>query len=824
MNEGRSLVYPQAIGLGARPLEVPGRGAVLCASAFLPFRISDGSAVEPAVWYKTIAEIGGPDAVPDTMTPLPGAEILVLGPVPPVTDESRDAYLRCAEVDAGFVLFPDPEQPGAALGLGPETACWHEEDNPGGRGGPDDERKPLIIDRSDGKRPLWLGVTPFEHPTRIRRVGAPSKESGIGWPADAEQAVLYEAHEAFWTETLFPGAPLEFAGLSGEDVETNLPRYRVAVTTGRSSGEWVAETVRIHALALLPESDLGALFWRCAVELGDDLLGESVVAVVAALEDAAGPEKDAQHWAAIAADRWQDPREALDDRPLLPAALAAAWVSPLAAAEEGDPFTARHEAAQEWIKEEINAPEENPFAAGAETPGGASAEMEELVKDEEVPDANAVDEVAQGVLAAAKKRHEEAGFPEPEADPDKPRVPVVRGSRLENEIRLRLQAPYSSAHEQGIADGIRNGRAEQLDANEVLARLAETRMLTSQPTLYWPALVEAEGSRFGAAAAKRITEDSLAPHTDISSAVFNGDSDPSLSSVRFDRLLAEETQWRSVEFEDVEFISSSFAGGSFEDCVFRNCRFDSVNFGRAAFGNCEFFECGFQDLQPMEAALVDCRFQECRLERVSFVSAAMRGLSFRGGAWKEVQLTDSLMIGTALTDLEMQEVTYAATHAPHSRFERVSMFKVWATTKGFPGSVFEDVRARTCGFPAQTHFDESRFVRTRFDETGFTNAVFTKVVMDAGCRFENCDFSGALFADAELSGARFLKCSMATSVWTRTKAADAWFFGSLLRSVDFADTELSRAVFADADVDGAKFRPENIIGADFRGTVRAMSG
>ena len=824
MSEGRALIYPQAIGLGARPLEVPGRGAVLCASAFFPFRLSDGAPVAPVVWYKAIADIGGPGAIPDAIAPLPGAEILVLGTLAPVVGESREAFVTCAGIDTRFLLRPDPAAPAAPLIPDPAAACWHEEDNPGGRGGPDDERRPLIVAQSNPERPLWLGATPFDHPTRLRRVGVPDAASGIGWPADADPSVLHEAHEAFWTDTLQPGTHLALGGLSAEGVEIGLPRYRVAITSGRASGDWVAEAVRIHALNLVPQSDLAALFWRCSIALGEDLMGESVIAVIAALEDADGPAKDAQHWAAIAADRWEDPREALDDRPLLPAALAAAWVSPLASAETDDPFAARHEAAQAWMKDEIGAPEENPFASAHDTPAGSAGEMEQLVQDQEVPDANAVDDMGQAVLAAAKKRHEDAGFPEPEADPEEPRKPEIRGPALEEEIRRRIAAPYASPQERSIADGILSGKIEALNAEEVLARLTETRMLTSRPTLYWPAMDEEEGVRFGTSVAEQLADGGLPRHVDVSSAVIDGNGVLILATAKIEGLLAEETGWRGVEFDAVTFTSSSFAGGSFESCVFRDCVFENVNLGRTAFRDCVFHACALHDLHILEAAVADCRFEDCVLERVTFVSAAMRDSGFRRGVWREIQLTDSLMIGIALADMEMCEVTYTATHAPHSRFERLSMFKVWATTKGFPGSVFEDVEARTCGFPAQTHFDEARFVRTRFVETGFTNAVFKNVHMESGCRFENCDFSGALFDHAELSGVRFLYCSMATSVWTQTRACDAWFFGSLLRAVDLSDTELSRAVFADADVEGADFRPENIIGADFRGTVRAIRG
>ena len=106
----------------------------------------------------------------------------------------------------------------------------------------------------------------------------------------------------------------------------------------------------------------------------------------------------------------------------------------------------------------------------------------------------------------------------------------------------------------------------------------------------------------------------------------------------------------------------------------------------------------------------------------------------------------------------------------------------------------------------------------------FTAAAFNDAKLAPDCRFERCNFTGAVFANAELAGVRFLDCGMAPSTWSGSNAPDAWFLGSLLRGVDFSDTVLSRAVFADADIDGARFDPAQTIGADFRGTVRAGAG
>ena len=82
MNEERALVVPtKVVTFGARALEVPGRGRVLCVSCALPFRLADGAPVTPATWYETLARHAGGNAVADTVAPLPGAEILILGPV-----------------------------------------------------------------------------------------------------------------------------------------------------------------------------------------------------------------------------------------------------------------------------------------------------------------------------------------------------------------------------------------------------------------------------------------------------------------------------------------------------------------------------------------------------------------------------------------------------------------------------------------------------------------------------------------------------------------------------------------------------------------------
>lgn len=829
MPEGRALVFPQAIGFGARPLAVPGRGYVLCASALFPFRLSDGAPVTPAQWYQTVAAHAGAAAIPDSMVPLPGAEVLILGPLAAVADQRREAYLRCGAVERRIVLHTDAENPDAPFVAGPEAATWHEQDNPLGRGGPEDERTPLITAADDRDSPLWLGSTPFDHPLRVRRAGTPDPDSGTGWPADAHPAILHDAHPAFWAEALHPGEPLRLQGFGTTDLATQLPLYRVTITSGHNIGRWAVESTRIHCVALIPCADVGAVIYRASIALGDDILGESVGALIAALEDANDPMRDEEHWSDIAADRWEDPVRSLDDRPLLPKALAAAVTLPFDMPGD-DTMDARRAATEEWMREEAGLPDENPFADSVEEAGFAD-KMQDAVGDEGPPDQDAVAAVAQQALAAGRRRHEEAGFEPPDENAETPREPEARGTRLDAEITRRLFTPHGGASEAALADRIRSMEVEGLDADETLAKIADARLLNPNPPFSWPALDDAEGARFGDRIVAHLEERDFDRHVDISSATVVGagageragaDGERRrIADRRFDRTLAAETMWRDMEFTNCEFASCSFAAAQFEHCTFDRCAFDAVNLSRATLTGCAFKDCTLRDLRLTDPTWMDCRFDRCDFERFAATDAAVRDIAFTAGSWREVEWIEGLLVGVAMQGTTMQQVTYASTHAPNSRFERVSMAKVWAMTKGFPGSLFQEVEAATCGFLASCHFDEAQFIGSRFVDTGFAGAVFTDARAAPGCLFDGCDFSGALFENTMLSGVRFLRCGLATSLWNGgVDATEAWFFGALLRGVDFQDTVLTRAVFTDADVEGATFQPDRTIGADFRGTVR----
>ena len=820
----RSLICPTAVALGARPLTVPGRGAVLVVSAFHAFRLSDGAHVRPATWYDTVAVGAGPGVVPDSMCPLPGAELMVLGAVAPLAGESRAACVRCGVLTRRLTLHRDPAAPDAPLVPAVQAAVWHEEDNPVGRGGPDDDRPALIVDPDDPQRPVWLGPTPFDHPLRLRLAGTPDAMSGTGWPRDADPSVLYDAHPSLRAEAFHPGEPLAIDGLGATALEGRLPPYRITITSGRADARLVTETARIHGVSLLPAADLGAVFWRAAIDVGDDILGESVAVLIVALEDAGSAEKDPEHWGRIAVDRWERPETAMDDRPLLPAALAAAVTLPFAMPPGGDTVKDRHAAADAWMRNEMGV-EENPFGKlSPEEVGLADEAIEEAEREDAPPDPDAVDGTADAALAASRRRHADAGFEERTEEEE--RAPQHRGRRLEAEIADRLSGPYRAERERTLAGAIRDNELDGMDAGEVLDKLAGARILSMGPALPWPAFEEEEASRFGEALAERLAEGDPERHLDVSGAVVAGAPVVAgalrIAGRRLHGLLAEETEWRDAEFSRCEFVESSFARGTFLTCRFESCTFRGVNLSGVDLIECTFTDCAFTELRINEPTWYRCRFERCSFDDVSLSDVATTEVAFEDGSWRQVAMMDGILIDTTLRGLDMENVTFAKVHAPHSRLERLSMRKVWVMANGFPGSVLEDVECVNCGFLGYARFDQSSFSRVRFSMTGFTNAVFADARLAPGCRFDLCDLSGAIFSNVVMEGVHFLECLMIGSKWSNVKASDAWFYAGRLRGVDFADTELARAVFTDADIEGTAFLLDKTIGADFRGTVKVQ--
>ena len=828
MAEARALVFPRAITLGARPLTVPGGENVLVASALFPFRLSDGSPVLPATWYETVSAHAGRDVPPDTMAPLLGAELLVLGMVPPVTDgDVRPAHIRCGSMSRSVVFRADPEHPDDPFFPDAHAAAWHEEDNPTGRGGPDDERPPLIVRDRDPEQPIWLGHTPFDHPSRLKLVGTPDLTSGTGWPSDADPSVLYEAHPAFWGERFQPGDPVAFEGLSATRLDGRLPPYRITITSGREDGRFIVETSRIHAVTIIPSADVGAMIWRAVIPVGNDILGEKVQALIAALEDADSEPKDFEHWGRIAVDRWLDPNTAMDDRPLLPVALAAAVVLPFAMAED-DPIKERHAAAEEWMKGEVGMGETNPFGelAPEEQTGLAEQAIAASDKEDAAPDPNEIDDIAQAALAASKERHAQAGFKERTLEEQN--APQIRGERLDDEIERRLAAPYQSLRDRSIVNTIRDHEVEGMDPDDIMQKLATARHINPDPPPVWPALDENEAPRFGNALYERLAHDDLDRHVDVSGATLVALTEDGrvrrIEDRRFDGVFAEDTRWEGTEFLRCEFVDASFARASFQACEFRDCTFRNANLSKAELVECTVLDCTFAELRLVEPTWRESRFERCAFDDVQLSSAAMSDTTFAGGSWKKFQVSGGLLMDMTYHDIEMAEVTLSEVMLPQSRFERISMTKVWVMGKGPAASTFDDVEAHTCGFLGNVRFDQSTFNNVRFTMTGFTSAVFADTRFSPDCRFDRCDLSNAIFFNAAMEGIRFIECSMVGSRWMNVTAPNAWFYGCLLRGVNFGDAELANVVFADADLEGTQFLPEKTINADFRGTVRADPG
>ena len=820
MSEGRALVTPTAISLGARPADLPGFGYVLVVSSFYAFELATLAHVKPASWYERVAMYAGTMVVPDSLTTLPGAEAVVLGRGAPFagTSQMREARVAVAGTELELLLNREREQPDAGAALGFEAACWERETNPGGRGGPGDDREPLVVDRADRETPLWLGPTPLDHPVRLACVAEmDAGHAQPGWPPGTDSDVLFDAHPRLRLDRIDPGDRIELEAISEEDVSTRVPPYRITMTSGHENGEVRLERARIHTLALLPSAGIGAMLWRAAISLGDDVMGTGVVALIAALEDADAPVKDAEHWGRIAVDRWLEPENALDDRPLLPPEMAKTIVLPWQIPPEGDSVTERYDQARSWMKNEMGVTGENPFEekAGEEASVGDRA-IEATKGEEKPPEGPEAQKAADETLALARERHAKAGFAE---RPTEELEPELRGAALEPEIRTRLSGPYQSRRERNLHQAMQSVSIEGGQSpDEVLEKMVEGRKLAPTPGLPWPLMPPEEAMRFGEAVVERLHEEPLPVHVDIAGAFFG---EKRLSGKRLAGLLAEKTQWTDVAFFDCDLTGTTLAGATFERCRFESCRFERINLSGTRFTDCLFDTCHLVNFRASDVGLVAGLFLACTFDDVTLTDTALERTRFSRCSWRGVRILDAFWLDAVFEDAELDEVSFMDVDAPRWTFTNVTMRKTWFMNRGFPGSTFTNVTMDTCGMMNFFRMDECSFHSVRVRRTGFTNAFLAKVLIGPGCIFEECDLTGTKLLVATLDDARFIRCQLVMSQWAETTARRAWFHGCLMRGVDFADTELAGAVFTDADLAHTKMMPDKTIGADFRGTVRA---
>ena len=811
MFEGRALVHPLPILLGARAVDRPGAGYALVASVLVPFELPTGKLAEPARWCQAVAVLGAGAAVPpDSMAPLPGVELLVLTGPDPVPEGLVD--IECGPIEVRLALRKAGD---GGIDTGPRGAPWCEVENEWGRR----SEAPSIVDRARPERPVWLGPTPPDHPARLALAGDCAAGNGTRWGAGASAEVFHEAHPAFRAERIEPRDPIRIEGLTGQPVRARVPPWRVSIACGTSEGVWRALSARIHTLVVAPGAGLAAAAWRAVIELGPhDPLGLGIEALVTALDDDEAPERGGEDLGRIAVDRWTDPESALDDRPLLPRSLRGR-PGTLAARADADPARGRVEEATAWAAAGSPVPGGNPYR-GPEEARAVREEIEALTegRDPATLDANAVGAVADRALAMARERHEAAGFGEP---PETEEVPEERGPRLDGEIALRLGSAFASARERDLRSAFRARGEDGADADETLAGLARARAESPAPMPAWAPFAAAEGTRFGEALGRALGAGSLPRYADVSHAAVEGRRIEGGSGAS---LLAERTAWRDSVLEDVRLEGGTLAGSTWRGVVLKRCRLEGVNLAEATFEGCVFEACELVDLRGADLTVVDSRFRDCRLERVEWTDPAFRDATFEGGAWSEVVLADGVLVGTAFQGIRLDRVTFLSTFAAETTFRATKLHKVWAMAKGFPGSRFEAVSARTCGFVGGVHFDESTFEDAAFEETGFGGAVFTGARMDERTRFERCDFTGAEFAGARLAGATMEDCGLCATTWDDVDARRIRMRGVVLRGVDLRGAELGNAVIAESDLAGARFTPERTEGADLGRTEHAANG
>ncbi len=112
-------------------------------------------------------------------------------------------------------------------------------------------------------------------------------------------------------------------------------------------------------------------------------------------------------------------------------------------------------------------------------------------------------------------------------------------------------------------------------------------------------------------------------------------------------------------------------------------------------------------------------------------------------------------------------------------------------------------------------FDECVFIECDFSNSKILNTALKNV------EFENCKLMGLQFdvCNPFLLGFRFIDCQLNLASFYQLKIKGTFFKACILHEVDFTETDLTNSKFDNCDFSGAMFGNSNLEKVDFRTSI-----
>lgn len=271
-------------------------------------------------------------------------------------------------------------------------------------------------------------------------------------------------------------------------------------------------------------------------------------------------------------------------------------------------------------------------------------------------------------------------------------------------------------------------------------------------------------------------EDALVPDADPSSAGLIDDTAVrGLSSNKplvFRGLKESKRSVTGLVFEYVKCVQSEFRSFNFLNCEFRRVKFEECTFDRCSFDSSDLRL--VDGVSPIEGALV---FDGCNLHRVAFAE-------------------NSIFVLRKVGKIDVLLGLSASLASSKAKFLEIPRGAIWLNCRGasvkdcdfsgriFLGGSFHAASMSGCSFEksnlkginfggcdaVRTNFSRANLsgavLHGRFKNCSFRGADLTKIRMaprksassDNHVRFIDCDFRGAKLQDAQLFGAKFIRC------------------------------------------------------------------
>lgn len=226
-------------------------------------------------------------------------------------------------------------------------------------------------------------------------------------------------------------------------------------------------------------------------------------------------------------------------------------------------------------------------------------------------------------------------------------------------------------------------------------------------------------------------------------------------------------------FDSIDLYNTSFISSTLNNAELVRVCFDSAQLVRTGLSSCTFEDCRISDSDFEECVLTGSTFTSCCISSTNFHGSKMRGIVWEAGT----EIRSCKFIGA---DIQKWEWPGGAAELLDCDFSR----STWNSLEIKKGDL------RDCDFSS------AELIKAKFEDTNLSAVLFAQAVLTGG-KFVRCQMVRTSLEMAALFQAEFIKAEIPQSNLIQVSAVGASFQGCDLSESDCSEADFSNGTFTD---------------------------